>query len=82
MAAVEGLLYCGGHPGNGYGFATTQPWTIGWDENDTRIRLKLIARAWIATRSSLKHGGAYQTELVRERRFFYILRNDMDIVVQ
>ena len=85
MAAVEGLLYCGDYPGNDYGSTTTQPWTIGWDEKDTQIRLNLIARAWIASRTSMRPEGAYRAELVRERRFFHPSRTYvmyMAVVVQ
>jgi hypothetical protein len=66
MATVEGLLYRGGHLGSDYGSTTIQPWTIGWDEEDTRIRLKQIARAWIDSRNlSPYQGGTHRAELVR-----------------
>jgi hypothetical protein len=65
MAAVESLLYCADRPRSDYGSITTQPWTIGWDEEDTRIRLKFIARAWMQSRFSKKDEGAYRIELVR-----------------
>jgi hypothetical protein len=65
MAAVEGLLYYADRPGNDYGSVTTQPWTIGWDEEDTRIRLKFIARAWMQSRTPREHEGACQTRTVR-----------------
>jgi hypothetical protein len=65
MAAVAGFLYREGRPGRGdYGSAMTQPLTIGWDEDDTRIRLNLIARAWVALRSAVKPEGANCAELV------------------
>jgi len=69
MAAVDVSRYCGDRLGNDYGSHTTQPWTIGWDEEDTRLRLKFIARAWIAAQS-LKAQDAYRTNLVREQNIF------------
>lgn len=67
MAAVAGFWYGSERPSSaGYGSATTQPWTIGWDENDTRIRLNLISRAWVMLRSAPKpEGGCSGAELVR-----------------
>ena len=66
MAAVEALLYCGDRPGNDYGSTTALPWT----DDDVRIRLNLIARAWIASRTPRRTfknrpGGAYRAEFVR-----------------
>lgn len=78
MAAVEGLLFYDDPLKKGPGLTTIQPWTIGWDEEDSRIRLSLIARAWIALRSSLKHEGAYRAELVR-KKWFSRLQNDMAV---
>lgn len=66
MAAVDVLRYCGDRLGNDYGSHTTQPWTIGWDEEDTRIRLKFIARAWTSA-WNLKAQDAYRSKLVREQ---------------
>ncbi|KAF8863353.1 hypothetical protein BDZ45DRAFT_118841, partial [Acephala macrosclerotiorum] len=63
MAAVEGLLYYADRPRNDYGSAMIRPWTIGWDEEDTRIRLKLIARAWVQSRTSGQHEGACRTRM-------------------
>jgi hypothetical protein len=51
MAAVEGFLYYADRRESGYGSFTTQPWTIGWDEGDTLISLRLIARAWMQSQS-------------------------------
>lgn len=51
MAAVEVLQYGGHHPGSDYGVQTTQPWTIGWDEEDVRMRLRGLAQAWVALQS-------------------------------
>ena len=50
----------------------TQPWTIGWDEDDTRIRLSFIARAWVAMRGAVKPERASRAELVWPWLFFYI----------
>ena len=69
MAAVEVLSCFGVLPKNDYGSTTIPPWTIGWDEEDTRIRLRFIAKAWVASRPSKKPAGAYWSELVRERCF-------------
>lgn len=71
MAAVEGLLFGGDRPRSVSRSTTTRPWTIGldeiaWNENDTRIRLNAIARAWVDLCSSLKHNGSLSGELVRE----------------
>jgi hypothetical protein len=70
MAAVEGLLYCEDRLRSDYGSTTNQPWTIGWDEEDTRIRLKLIARAWIASRTSMKHDGAHDTDALARKHAY------------
>ena len=50
----------------------TQPWTIGWDEDDTRIRLNFIARAWVAMRSAVRPEGADCAELVWPWPFCYV----------
>ena len=85
MAAVDVLRYCGDRPENDYGLHTTQPWTIGWDEEDTRIRLKFIARAWMAAGTS-KAQDAYQAKLVRKqhnsRHFGSRAIHIMTVVVQ
>ncbi|KAG9230218.1 hypothetical protein BJ875DRAFT_163344 [Amylocarpus encephaloides] len=52
MAAVEFLNYADRRLENEYAQQTTRPWTIGWDEEDTRIRLSLLARAWVELRSA------------------------------
>lgn len=67
MATVQASLYCGDLPRNGYGSTTIRPWTIGWDEEDTRIRLSFIARAWVQSRTarSGRPGGAYMSNMVR-----------------
>ena len=52
MAAVEVLNYGDHRLENEYAQQTTRPWTIGWDEEDTRIRLSFLARAWVALRSA------------------------------
>lgn len=73
MAAVARFLYCEGHPSHGdYGSAMTQPWTIGWDEDDTRIRLNFIARAWVAMRSAMRPEGADYAGLVWPWPFSYV----------
>jgi hypothetical protein len=83
MAAVAGFLYCEDRPRHGdYGSATTQPWTIGWVEDDTQIRLNLIARAWVALRSAVKPAGAYCPELVRTWPFSTSLPTGMEVVMQ
>ncbi|XMA19487.1 hypothetical protein WAI453_012278 [Rhynchosporium graminicola] len=67
MAAVEGLLFCADRPRNDYGSTTIRPLTIGlarrWNEEDTRIRLNLISRAWIQLRTAAKLEGAYGINL-------------------
>jgi hypothetical protein len=72
MAAVEVRSFSEGHRKSDYGVHTTQPWTIGWDKEDTDIRLRVIARAWVGLRKTLRHGketiGGYAScpsELVR-----------------
>ncbi|OBT52300.1 hypothetical protein VE04_07700, partial [Pseudogymnoascus sp. 24MN13] len=51
MAAAEVSQSFGSHPRSDLGH-TREPWTIGWDEDDTRIRLQHIALAWVASRRS------------------------------
>jgi hypothetical protein len=76
MAAVEGRLFHGDCPGNLYGPTRR---TIGWDEEDTRIRLSLIARAWTASRASTRPGNAYRAELVNKSNliFFFLPRTNI-----
>jgi hypothetical protein len=62
-------LSCADRPRSDYGSATIQPWTIGWDEEDTRIRLKFIARAWMQLRILRRDEGAARIELVRAAIF-------------
>lgn len=50
MAAVEGLWFCEDVRRSDYGL----PSATGWDEEDTKIRLGLIAKAWVEL-LSLKH---------------------------
>ena len=59
MAAVEALLYCADPLRSAYGSITPR-----WDEEDTRIRLRLIAKAWVQMRSVRKPEAAYPLELV------------------
>ena len=59
MAAVAGFLYCEDPLRRGYGSITSR-----WDEEDTRIRLSLIARTWVQMRSVRKPEAAYPVELV------------------
>ncbi|KAH8676759.1 hypothetical protein BGZ60DRAFT_265403 [Tricladium varicosporioides] len=62
MAAVEVSQCWEDRQRSGYGLHATQHWTIGWDEEDTRIRLKAIAQAWIASRT-LRAQNAYIAKL-------------------
>jgi hypothetical protein len=72
MAAVE-VLRCGDYrPENGYGLQTTHSWTIGlddghWTEEDTRIRLSVIAQAWVELRTREPES----TRLVRPNAIFF-----------
>jgi hypothetical protein len=65
MATAQASLFCGDLPRPEYGAATIRPWTIGWDEEDTRIRLRFIARAWVQSCPGTQPGGADKSKLVR-----------------
>jgi hypothetical protein len=56
MAAVEVLKYGDRRLESEYGLQVTHSWTTGlgegkWTEEDTRIRLRFLARAWVELRS-------------------------------
>lgn len=72
MAAADVLFSCGDRLVSEYGRGATLPsWSSAWDVEDTRLRLRLIARAWI----SLRCPDASPRELVRLRRLFFCVQD-------
>ncbi|KAG9248304.1 hypothetical protein BJ878DRAFT_538439, partial [Calycina marina] len=65
MAAVKSSRYYDERAEIAFAQTTTQHSTIGWDELDTRIRLNLISRVWVASRSSdtINYGRTTRTHL-------------------
>jgi hypothetical protein len=60
MATVEDLWYCEDVRKSEYG----SPSRIGWDEEDTKIRLRSIARAWVELLSLKQFGAAKHSDKV------------------
>jgi hypothetical protein len=59
MAAIDVVSYCESRE-NDHGLSRFPPETIGWNAEDTRIRLRSIARAWTAMRSGLPGTASYK----------------------